>query len=193
MGSIVIRPLEPADWPQVESIYRQGIATGDATFESTPPDWLTFDREKLTDLRLVAAAATPPTATSDTTATAAAAPATATGGTDGAILGWAAASRVSARDVYRGVIEHSVYVAENARGRGIGRALLEALIDAADSAGYWTIQSSIFPENTASLALHTEAGFRTVGTRHAIARMPHGPLAGTWRDTILLERRSPHR
>ena len=106
------------------------------------------------------------------------------------ILGWAAASPVSSRAAYRGVIEHSVYVAREARGRGMGRMLLSALIDAAEDAGIWCIQSSVFPENTASLALHERAGFRTVGRRERIARSGRGPHAGLWRDTVLIERRS---
>lgn len=96
---------------------------------------------------------------------------------------------MSTREVYAGVIEHSVYVAASSRGTGLGAQLLDAFLVAADDAGVWTIQSSIFPENTASLALHAKAGFRTVGTRERIARMTYGPLAGTWRDTVLIERR----
>jgi phosphinothricin acetyltransferase len=161
-----IRTLEAADWPAVEAIYREGIATGNATFEVEPPDWATFDTGKIANPRLVSTAA------------------------DGEVIGWVAASRVSTRDVYRGVIEHSVYVSHAARGSGVGRALLDAFVAAADEAGFWTIQSSIFPENTASLTLHERAGFRTIGTRHAIARMTYGPWAGTWRDTTLIERRS---
>jgi phosphinothricin acetyltransferase len=166
MGGVRIRAMELADWPAVEAIYREGIATGNATFEPEPPDWANFDHGKITHPRLVAQ-------TEDRT-----------------IIGWAAASLVSTRHVYRGVIEHSVYVAPTAHGKGVGRALLEAFIYAADQAGYWTIQSSIFPENAASLALHERAGFRTIGTRHAIAEMTYGPWAGTWRDTVLIERRS---
>ncbi|MWV51464.1 GNAT family N-acetyltransferase (plasmid) [Rathayibacter sp. VKM Ac-2803] len=154
----------PEDWTAVEAIYREGIATGHATFEAEPPTWEAFNAGKLDVGRLVAV--------------------------DGdQILGWAALSPISSRPVYRGVVEHSVYVASPARGRGTGAALLQALIDAADAAGLWTIQSSIFPENTASLALHDSAGFRRVGTRERIARMTYGPAAGTWRDTILIERR----
>lgn len=168
MTDATIRPLTPADWPAVEGIYREGIATGHATFEAEPPSWEAFDAGKLPGLRLVATDA------------------------DGAVEGWAAASPVSARPVYRGVVEHSVYIAAAARGRGIGGALLGAFIAAADAAGIWTIQSSIFPENTASLRLHEHHGFRTVGTRERIALMGHGPLAGVWRDTVLIERRRPN-
>jgi len=159
-----IRPMNPEDWAAVEATYREGIATGHATFEAEPPKWEAFDAGKLDVGRLVAV--------------------------DGdRILGWAALSAVSSRRVYRGVVEHSVYVAAAARGRGIGAALLRALIDAADDAGFWTIQSSVFPENTASLALHDRVGFRRIGTRERIALMTYGPAAGTWRDTVLLERR----
>lgn len=104
--------------------------------------------------------------------------------------GWAAASPVSSRAVYRGVVEHSVYVATAAHGQGIGRALLRALLDATEQAGCWTVQAGIFPENTASLALHEREGFRIVGRREAIALMTTGPHAGEWRDTLLVERRS---
>lgn len=167
MTDATIRPLTPADWPAVEGIYREGIATGHATFEAEPPSWEAFDTGKLSGLRLVAANA------------------------DGTVAGWAAGSPVSARPAYRGVIEHSVYIADLARGNGVGGALLEAFIAAADAAGIWTIQSSIFPENTASLRLHERHGFRTVGTRERIALMGYGPLAGVWRDTVLIERRRP--
>ncbi|MBU4465722.1 MAG: GNAT family N-acetyltransferase, partial [Actinobacteria bacterium] len=109
---------------------------------------------------------------------------------DGTVLGWAAASQVSARAAYQGVIEHSVYVHPDARGQGIGRLLLDAFVTAADDAGYWTIQSSIFAENTVSLRLHEAAGFRTIGTRERVAESRLGPHSGTWRDTVLVERRS---
>ncbi|THG31134.1 GNAT family N-acetyltransferase [Naasia lichenicola] len=157
--------MTAGDWPQVEAIYRGGIATGHATFEASPPDWGDFDAGKLTVGRLVAVQ-------------------------DHAIVGWTALSAVSARHVYRGVVEHSVYVSDYARGRGVGRLLVGALIDAAEQAGIWTIQSSIFPENQASLALHTRFGFREIGRRERIALMTYGPLAGQWRDTVLIERRS---
>ncbi|MCS5733398.1 GNAT family N-acetyltransferase [Herbiconiux daphne] len=165
MTAVHIRRLEPADWPAVERIYREGIATGNATFEAEPPDWQAFDRSRVSDVRLVATER-------------------------GVVVGWAAATRVSPRDVYRGVIEHSLYVAEAARGTGIGGVLLNAFVEASESAGYWTIQSSIFPENAASLALHERVGFRTVGLRQGIARMGYGPWHGQWRDTVLIERRS---
>jgi L-amino acid N-acyltransferase YncA len=156
-----IRPMEPTDWPIVEAIYAAGIATGDATFETAPPSWEEFDAGRLRDHRLVAVEA-------------------------GDVVGWAALSPTSARACYAGVVEHSVYVAESARGRGVGLALMEALVAGADAAGLWTIQTNIFPENAASVALHERVGFRIVGRRERIAK-----LNGVWRDTLLLERRSP--
>ena len=152
------------DWGRVEEIYRAGIATGHATFESEPPTWEQFDTTRLPDLRLIAER-------------------------EGVVLGWAAASPTSTRDVYRGVVEHSVYVDRTAHGRGVGSALLAELSTRADERGYWTIQSSIFPENVASLRLHEKHGFRRIGTREGIALMTFGPLAGRWRDTVLVERR----
>jgi L-amino acid N-acyltransferase YncA len=160
------RELTPEDWPAVREIYRQGIEAGNATFESEPPTWEAFDTGKRPDLRLVATEA-------------------------GAVVGWAAASAVSARAVYAGVVEHSVYVALDRQGHGIGRGLLDAFLALADSQGVWTVQSSVFPENAASLRLHEAAGFRTVGRRERVGLMPIGPWAGQWRDTILIERRLP--
>jgi phosphinothricin acetyltransferase len=157
--------MTAADWPAVLDIYRWGIETGNATFEAAPPSWEAFDAGKLSLGRLVAV------------------------GDEGEVLGWVAASAVSAREVYRGVVEHSVYVSPDAQGRHVGTILLAAFLDAVDAAGIWTVQSSIFPENTASLALHDRAGFRRVGRRERIALMTHGPWAGQWRDTILVERR----
>lgn len=154
-----IRPMQAHDWPEVEAIYAAGIAAGNATFETSTPDWETFDSAKLVAHRLVAH--------------------------DGAeIVGWVAASPASARPVYAGVIEHSVYVAPAHAGRGVGAALVDALIKSTEAAGIWTIQSSIFPDDTASLRLHHRAGFRTVGVRERIAQHH-----GIWRDTILIERR----
>jgi L-amino acid N-acyltransferase YncA len=152
--------MTPADWTAVESIYADWIATGDATFETSPPSWEEFDASRLPGHRLVAVER-------------------------GEVVGWAALSPTSSRACYAGVVEHSVYVAKGARGRGVGRKLIEALIAGADAAGLWTIQTSIFPENKASLALHERVGFRVVGRRERIAK-----LDGVWRDTILLERRS---
>ncbi|RFA10883.1 N-acetyltransferase [Subtercola boreus] len=163
--TIRIRPMEAPDWAAVESIYRAGIATGNATFEAEPPSWDHFHAGKLEVGRLVAT------------------------DVSGAVLGWVAASPVSSRPVYRGVVEHSVYVAPSAAGRGVGLQLVDTFIRVATEAGIWTIQSSIFPENETSLALHDRAGFRRIGTRERIALMTYGPWAGQWRDTILIEHR----
>lgn len=149
----------------VLEIYAKGIATGHATFETEPPTWIDFDAAHLPDHRFVAVD-----------------PA-------GAVVGWVAASPVSARRVYSGVVEHSVYVDPAAGGRGVGRLLLDGLLTSARDGGVWTVQSGVFPENTASLALHAAAGFRVVGTRERLGRMTHGPLAGRWRDVVLLEKR----
>lgn len=158
--------MQDSDWPEVQRIYGEGIATGQATFEAGVPDWRHFDHSRLASHRLVAQAPT------------------------GGILGWAAVSAVSARAVYSGVVEHSIYVSEAARGRRIGSALLQALIKSTEEGGIWTIQASIFPENEPSLQLHLAHGFRAVGRREKIARMAHGPAAGQWRDTVLIERRT---
>ncbi len=155
-----IDPMTAADWPAVATIYAEGIATGFATFETQPPTWDLFDVTRLAPGRLVARH-------------------------DNAIVGWAALSPTSTRAAYRGVAEVAVYVAATARGAGVGRALLDALIAAADAAGVWTLQATILADNASSLALHARAGFRVVGTRQHIAR-----LHGVWRDTVLMERRS---
>ena len=147
-------------WPEVRAIYEEGLATGDATFETEAPEWERWDASHLRACRLVALAG-------------------------GRVAGWAALSPVSARKVYAGVAEVSVYVAADFRGRGVGCALLEALVRESESAGIWTLQASIFPENVASVALHKACGFREVGRRVRVGR-----LRGRWRDTILLERRS---
>ena len=161
MDDPVVRPLTAADWPAVRAIYEEGIATGDATFETAAPSWAAWDRAHLAGHRLVAAIG-------------------------GRVVGWAALAPVSERCAYAGVAEASVYVAATAAGRGVGRALLERLVEAAEAAGIWTVQAGIFPENTASLALHRRCGFRTVGVRERLGR-----LDGRWRDVVLLERRSP--
>jgi phosphinothricin acetyltransferase len=148
------------DWPAVERIYAAGIATGDATFETEPPTWEAFDAGRLAAHRLVAER-------------------------DGKVVGWAAVSGVSERCVYAGVVEHSVYVDPAHAGQGVGTALLQALIASTEAAGIWTIQTGIFPENTASLALHERSGFRVVGRRERLGRH-----FGRWRDVVLLERRS---
>ena len=157
---MTIRPMRPEDWPMVRSIYEEGIATGDATFESSAPSWEKWDAGHLAIGRLVAEV-------------------------DGTVAGWAALSGVSDRCVYAGVAEVSVYVAESARGRGIGRQLLQALIEAAEGGGIWTLQAGIFPENTSSVALHLGSGFRELGRRERL-----GQLGGGWRDVLLRERRS---
>jgi L-amino acid N-acyltransferase YncA/2-polyprenyl-3-methyl-5-hydroxy-6-metoxy-1,4-benzoquinol methylase len=157
----LIRPMRARDANQVLAIYQAGLDTGDASFETAAPDWDAFDQGKLPLHRHVAVAVT------------------------GEVLGWIAASAVSPRPVYRGVIEHSLYVHPDARGQGIGTALLDALTGSTEGAGIWTIQTGIFPENTTSLRLHRRAGFRRVGTRQRV-----GCYDGRWRDVILLERRS---
>lgn len=161
-----IVPLTVEHWPQVEAIYAAGIATGHATFETEPPDWEAFDTAKLPGQRLVALD-----------------PAS-------RVLGWTAASAVSDRCVYAGVVEHSVYVDPAAQGRGIGRLLLDGLVSPTEAAGIWTIQSGIFPENIPSLRLHQAAGFDVVGIRRRLGHMSYGPCAGQWRDVIMIERRS---
>jgi phosphinothricin acetyltransferase len=158
---VEIRRLRDTDWTAVRCIYAEGIATRNATFEEEPPSWKEFDAGRLADHRFVAVE-------------------------DGLVVGWVALSPISKRDCYAGVVEHSVYVAERAQGRGIGRALMEALLESADAAGIWMIQASVFPENAATVALHEKVGFRLVGRRDRIAK-----LDDEWRDTILLERRSP--
>jgi L-amino acid N-acyltransferase YncA len=159
---VEVVPFEPTHWSAAERIYLEGIATGHATFETTAPSWEVWDRSHLPDLRVVAI---------DESAV---------------VLGWAALSSVSDRCVYGGVAEESVYVAEDARGNGVGRSLLEDLIRRSEEAGIWTIQTGIFPENHGSLRLHERAGFRVVGVRERL-----GKLDGVWRDVVFLERRSP--
>lgn len=162
------RPMVESDWPEVASIYQAGIATGHATFEALPPaNWAAFITCKRSELSLVAL--------------------------DSAdrVNEWVAAAPTSTRTAYAGVVEHSIYIHPDAAGQSAGSRLLTAFLAVADHAGIWTVQSSIFPENTASLRLHERAGFRTVGRRERIARMDYGPHAGRWRDTILVERRTP--
>lgn len=161
-----VERMTEADWPLVAAIYREGIATGNATFATEPPEsWAAWSAGKLN-------------ACSNVTRN------------DQSILGWAAVSPTSSRACYAGVVEHSVYVAELARGQGIGSLLLQELIRVTEAHGIWTIQSSIFPEKGASMALHIRNGFRVVGQRERIARMEYGPYAAQWRDTVLIERRS---
>ena len=154
---IRVRDLRPADWPEVARIYEEGIRAG-ATFATEAPSWDAWDAGHT--LRVVAEV-------------------------DGEVVGWAALERVSARDVYRGVARSAVYVAESARGRGIGRALMTELIARAEREGIWTVEAGMFPENEASVALHRALGFRVVGVRERIGRRD-----GVWRDVLLLERRS---
>ena len=161
-AGLVVRPMCPEDADQVLAVYQGGLDAGDASFETAVPSWADFDAARLPGHRHVA--------TADDTAE---------------LLGWVAAGPVSTRGAYAGVVEHSVYVTPEARGRGVGGALLRALIGSTEAAGIWTIQSGIFPENTASLRLHVREGFRVVGVRERI-----GHLNGRWRDVVLVERRS---
>ena len=170
-----ILPMPPDLWPAVREIYREGVATGNATFETELPDWERWDNSHRKDCRLVAVERfdeeTEGVLISRNKLT---------------VLGWAALSPVSARRVYRGVAEVSVYVSAAARGRGVGKALLQALVQESEVNGIWTLQAGVFPENTASVALHKSCGFRKVGVRRQI-----GKLGDSWRDVLLLERRSP--
>jgi L-amino acid N-acyltransferase YncA len=161
-----IESLERGDWEQVRNIYLEGIASGDATFETNAPTWEQWDLNHLRHCRLVARASS-------------------SGQTQLDILGWAALSPISKRAVYAGVAEVSVYVAAARRGLGVGRALLQALTAASEECGIWTLQAGIFPENQASIALHKSLGFREVGRRERI-----GKMKDRWRDVVLLERRS---
>ncbi len=161
-----LRPMIPADAPAILAIYGEGIATGHATFESAAPDWAHFDAGKLTAPRLVSL------------------------DDDGALTGWAALSPASSRCVYGGVGEVSVYVADAARGQGIGRALLTGLIKASEAEGFWTLTAGVFAENTASIRLHEQCGFERLGVRRGLGKMSHGPMAGQWRDVVQMERRS---
>jgi L-amino acid N-acyltransferase YncA len=157
--SVTIRGLRLDDWPAVRAIYEEGIRGGNATFETEAPSWERWDAAH-PELRLVAER-------------------------DGSVVGWAALSPASARHCYRGVGDVSVYVAEEARGGGLGRTLLEELVERSEQAGYWTLTAGVFPENEASIRLHGACGFRKVGVRERL-----GELGGVWRDVILLERRS---
>jgi len=155
-----VEKMEAGHWDDVRAVYVEGLATGHATFETEPPERARWDAAHLPCCRLVAL-------------------------DGGRVAGWAALSRVSAREVYAGVAEVSVYVGGDFRGRGVGRALLEALVRESEAEGVWTLQASVFPENVASVALHRACGFREVGRRERVGR-----LGGRWRDTLLLERRS---
>ena len=158
--------MRAGDGPAVLAIYGVGIATGHATFQDSLPDWAEWDAGHLECCRIVAESAE-------------------------GVVGWAALAPVSTRPVYAGVAEVSIYLADAARGRGVGERLLGALIESSEAAGLWTLQAGIFPENAASVSLHRKFGFRVVGVRERLGRMRHGPLAGEWRDVLLLERRSP--
>jgi phosphinothricin acetyltransferase len=155
--------MKPADGGRVLAIYQAGLDGGDASFETAAPTWEQFDAAHLAEHRFVAEDSY-----------------------TGQVVGWAAVTRVSERCVYAGVVEHSVYVDPDHQGQGIGRALMEALIASTESVGVWTIQSGIFPENAASLAMHGQLGFRVVGTRERI-----GQHRGRWRDVVMVEGRSP--
>jgi L-amino acid N-acyltransferase YncA len=157
---VELRELRQEDWPAVREIFEQGIAGRNATFETEAPSWEAWDRSQLDGHRWVAVE-------------------------HGRVVGWVAAHPVSSRPCYAGVVEHSVYVDSGAQGKGIGRALLERLFESTEQAGIWTIQTGVFPENEASLALHRKTGFRVVGTQERL-----GKLDGVWRDVVVLERRS---
>jgi len=159
---ISIEPMTADDWPAVRRIYTEGIATGDATLEREAPDWGHFDRSHPAECRLVARS------------------------TAGGVVGWTALGGYSARTVYAGVAWESVYVAESARGQGVGRALLEALIAGSEEAGYWTLLAGVLAENAGSLALHKRVGFRRIGVQRRFGQ----DARGRWRDVVLLERRS---
>ena len=159
--TFAVRRLTDDDWPAVRGIYEAGIATGNATFETNAPSWERWDSSHLAEHRLIASS------------------------TDGEVVGWAALAPVSDRCAYVGVAENSVYIHPEHAGHGLGRMLLESLIRGAEQAGIWTVQTGIFPENAASIALHLRCGFRIIGRRERIGR-----LNGIWRDTLLLERRS---
>jgi phosphinothricin acetyltransferase len=158
--TVVVEAMRPEHWPDVARIYADGIATGNATFETGVPSWERWDAAHLAEHRLVAVER-------------------------GRVVGWVAVSPVSERCVYEGVVENSVYVDAAARGRGVGRLLLERLVASTEAAGIWTIQTGIFPENEASVRAHERAGFRVVGRRERL-----GKLHGAWRDVLFLERRS---
>ena len=158
--NFTIEKMKDEDWPAVKEIYQEGINTGNATFESKAPDWKHWDKNHLRECRLVAKS-------------------------EGKIVGWVALSSVSERCAYQGVAEVSLYVTSSARGQGVGKALLKTVIEESERIGIWTLQGGTFPENTASIALQKNCGFREVGTREKI-----GCMNGQWRDVVLMERRS---
>lgn len=161
-----VRPMTQSDGDRVVEIYGLAIKSGHATFQDDPGTWESWDQGHLIECRLVAC------------------------DDDGTVIGWAALSGVSNRCVYRGVAEISVYVDPNYQGQGVGRTLLTALISSSEEQGIWSLEAGIFPENKASLALHHALGFETVGLKKRIGRMAYGPMAGQWRDVMLLQRRS---
>ena len=167
--AVRIEPMHPDDWVPVRHIYLEGIATGDATLEREAPDWTHFDHSHQRECRFVALEG-----------------GRGHGRAGATVLGWTALSAYSSRRVYAGVAWESVYVAETARGRGIGRRLLEALIPASEAAGFWTLLAGIMAENAASLALHERVGFERVGVQHRVGQ----DATGRWRDVVLMERRS---
>ena len=158
---VITRALEEGDWPRVADIYRQGIRSGDATFETEVPTWSEWSATKLPACRIVAE-------------------------TNGRVVGFATASPVSSRPVYAGVAEVMVYVDETVRGRGIGRLLMEELVRCTEASDLWTLQAGIFPENAASIAIHLAAGFKVIGTHERLGRFHDG----RWRDVVRMERRS---
>ena len=158
---VVLRPMSPADWPAVEEIYRQGIESGNATFETEVPSWESWDAARSPECRIMA-------------------------DMDGQVVGFASLSPVSGRCVYGGVREVTIYVAESARGRGVGGQLLSRLVAATEEHGIWTLQAGIFPENAASIRIFERAGFRILGTHERIGRFHDG----RWRDVVMMERRS---
>ena len=160
-----IEPMKPEDWDQVKAIYEEGIATENATFEPVVPEWGKWDAAHVAEPRLVVKVG-------------------------GQVAAWAALSRVSARKVYAGIAEVSIYVGGKFTGKGIGDALLGALVAASEKTGFWTLQGGIFPENKASIDLHKKHGFRVLGIREKVGKMAFGKLRGKWRDVVLMERRS---
>jgi|SRR6185369_5451110 L-amino acid N-acyltransferase YncA len=159
MPEMKLRSMLPEDWPEVRRIYLEGIASGNSTFQTEAPTWEQWDANHLQACRLVAVQG-------------------------GSVVGWAVIAAISARPVYRGVAEVSVYVTSSVHGQGVGNALMQELVSASERHGFWTLQAGIFPENVASLAVHAKAGFRQVGRRERM-----GQLHGVWRDVVLVERR----
>lgn len=158
---MIVRTMKPSDWVEVSNIYLEGIATGFATFETKTPSYEQWDNAHTIECRLVAE------------------------DDNGKLMGWAALSPVSSRCVYGGVAEVSVYISENSRGKGVGKLLMQRLIEESEQHGYWTIQSGIFPENTPSIKLHEKVGFRYIGKRERV-----GKIHGVWKDNLLFEKRS---